>query len=376
LLDGGLHTQRIILREMQLETSAFRAPRPLRRLLLLVVFLIALGLPALLVWEARAPVGAAAALASDSAGSTHPENGAVACLGHIEPQDGVLQVTAAYLDGRPQRVSELRVKQGDPVRAGELLAVLDGKEQLQTAVRLDNARVDLARARLAQVKAGASASDIAAQKAEVSQAQAALDNARTEYHRYEVLHQNTDVSAADLDARRLVVHTDEQRLEEAEERLKSISAVRPTELDVAESELRVALAETDHARASLKSAMVYAPTAGRVLKIHAYPGEETGPEGLLDLGKTDSMYVEADVYETDISRVHPGQHAAVTSDLFSGKLSGKVETVGTTLSKSEILPLDPVAFADARVFKVRIRLDDGTQVAGLIHGKVNVVIQP
>ena len=88
------------------------------------------------------------------------------------------------------------------------------------------------------------------------------------------------------------------------------------------------------------------------------------------------MYVEAEVYETDIARVRPGQLATITSELFPGTMTGVVEVVGTTLAKNTVLPLDPVAFADARVFKVWIRLNQGEKVAGLIHGKVNVVIQP
>jgi HlyD family secretion protein len=112
------------------------------------------------------------------------------------------------------------------------------------------------------------------------------------------------------------------------------------------------------------------------LRILAHEGEEAGPGGLLDLGKTDSMYVEAEVYETDVARVRPGQKATMTSDLFSGELSGVVELVGATLAKNDVLPLDPVVFADARIFKVSIRLNDGAKVAGLVHGQVKVVIHP
>lgn len=88
------------------------------------------------------------------------------------------------------------------------------------------------------------------------------------------------------------------------------------------------------------------------------------------------MYVVAEVYETDVARVHRGQAATVTSDLFPGTVSGVVETVGTTLAKAEVLPLDPVAFADARIFRVRVRLQDANQVSQFINGKVNVVIRP
>jgi HlyD family secretion protein len=316
---------------------------------------------------------------AQSASESHPAANAgqaVGCLGYIEPQDGVLQVTVPYLAGRPQRVLELKVKDGDQVHAGQPLAILDGRESLQSAVRLAKTRVDLARRRLAQVKAGANSSDIAAQKAVVTQLQTTLANARAEYDRFATLRKQTDVSAAELDTRRLAVDTDEQRVHEAEERLQSLSQVRSTDVDVVQSELDVAVAEAASARVNLKSATVYSPVSGRVLKIHAYPGEEPGPQGLLDLGKTGAMYVEAEVYESDIPRIHSGQRAVITGSLFSGSLAGTIETVGAMISKANILPLDPVAFADARVFKVWIRLDQGERAANLVNGKVNVVIQP
>ena len=200
--------------------------------------------------------------------------------------------------------------------------------------------------------------------------QAALANARAEYHRFETLRQQTDVSAAELDARRLVVETDEQKLQEAEERLRTISEVRQTDVDVAQSELKVALAEEEQARLETGNAVVTSPSGGKVMSIHAYPGEEVGPQGLLDLGKTGEMYVEAEVYEADIARVHTGQHARITSDLFNGQLSGVVtgREVGGSIAKASVLPADPVSYADARVFKVWIKLsDDGKQVARKTH---------
>ena len=327
-----------------------------------------------LVHSLHSPAKSAAAA---PAATVKPQDNAVACLGRIEPQDDVLQVTAPYFEGRPQRVLELKVKENDEVHAGQLLAILDGKEQLETSLRRAEARADLARARLARVTAGAKPSDIAAQRAEVAQLETRLENARSEYQRYEKLHQTADVSNSDLDARRLAMQTTEQQLDEGQARLKSILEVPQTDVDVAESELRVALAEVANARSELESsAVVKAPADGRILQIYAHPGTEAGARGLLDMGRTNSMYVVAEVYETDIGRVHAGQRATVTSDLFSGLVSGAVETVGTTIAKADVLPLDPVAFADARIFHVYVHLQDGERVSGFINGKVNVVIRP
>ena len=43
------------------------------------------------------------------------------------------------------------------------------------------------------------------------------------------------------------------------------------------------------ARASLELAVVRSPIRAQVLEIHAYPGERVGPEGIMELGRTDRM---------------------------------------------------------------------------------------
>jgi multidrug efflux pump subunit AcrA (membrane-fusion protein) len=72
----------------------------------------------------------------------------------LAPENGVIGVAAPYVFGRPSLVRELRVKDGDRVRAGQPLAILDGNDQLQAALDQCRARVAVARSRLAQVKAG------------------------------------------------------------------------------------------------------------------------------------------------------------------------------------------------------------------------------
>ena len=88
------------------------------------------------------------------------------------------------------------------------------------------------------------------------------------------------------------------------------------------------------------------------------------------------MYVIAEIYEADIARIRIGQKAVISSDLLSERVSGTVTQISPQVSKSELLPLDPAAFADTRVIKVKIQLENAERVAGLIYGKVDVVIQP
>lgn len=78
-------------------------------------------------------------------------------------------------------MAELRVKQGDRVQVGQIIAVLDSRDRLEAAVRKAWEQVRVAQSRVAQVKAGAKTGDIDAQAATVNRLEAELNNAQVEY---------------------------------------------------------------------------------------------------------------------------------------------------------------------------------------------------
>jgi HlyD family secretion protein len=89
------------------------------------------------------------------------------------------------------------------------------------------------------------------------------------------------------------------------------------------------------------------------------------------------MMVVAEVYETDILRVRPGQQATISNRaLPETTLQGRVERVGLQIGKKDVLNTDPAADVDARVVEVYIRLDpeSSARVAGLTNLQVNVAI--
>jgi ABC exporter DevB family membrane fusion protein len=172
------------------------------------------------------------------------------------------------------------------------------------------------------------------------------------------------------------VDTLKQRLREAEATLNQTAEVRPVDVAIAQAELRNAQAEIQQAQAELDLAYVRSPKAGQVLKINARAGERVGEKGIVELGQTNRMYVRAEVYETDISRVRVGQKATINSSGFTGKVYGTVEEIGLEVGKKDVLGTDPVADVDARVVEVKIRLEpeDSKKVAGLTNLKVQAVI--
>jgi len=134
-----------------------------------------------------------------------------------------------------------------------------------------------------------------------------------------------------------------------------------------------AVAAEQRARAELEPASVRAPADGTVLKVHARAGEEVGVEGILELGRTDRMYVIAEVPESDVARVKRGDVVTIMGDALQESMQGAVEQIGARVMQSRILNTDPASFVDARIVEVKIRLHDSGRAAGLIHARVRVV---
>jgi len=305
-----------------------------------------------------------------------PQPSGISCLGHIEPRDGILRISARSISGQPSIVGKLKVREGDWVKAGQVVAVLDSRDQLEAAVRDLEARERVAQERVAQVKAGAKQADVAAQKAEIARLEAVVANARAQSDLGEELYKKQAATAVDLEQKHTLLETSTQMLNEARSRLLSLGEVREADVKLAEVEVQAAAASVASARAQLQAAEVRAPFEGRVLKINAHPGEEVGPKGILELGRTDQMYVIAEVVESDVGRLKIGENATISSEALQGPLLGKIESIGSEVAKNDVVPIDPASLTDARVVEVQIRLDDSATASRLVHGQVTAVIRP
>ena len=302
--------------------------------------------------------------------------GRISSLGRIEPQDGIIRVSARSISGQPSIVGELRVKDGDWVKAGQVIAVLDSHKQMEAIVRDLESQVAVAQQRVATVKAGGKKADTTAGEAEIARLQVVLTNDRLDADRYEDLFRKGSATIAERDQRRLAVDTTVQAIKAAQARVASLSEVREVDVKLAEEEVRAAQANVARAEVELQASIVHAPSNGKVLRVRAHAGEEIGPEGLIELGRTDRMYVIAEVDESDVSRVRVGQAATISGQALKSPLSGKVDFIGTRVARDSLEPTDPVSLTDARVVEVKILLDNSDEASRFIHGQVTAVIEP
>ncbi|MCC5617321.1 biotin/lipoyl-binding protein [Nostoc sp. CHAB 5836] len=207
---------------------------------------------------------------------TTPKSQKVAALGRLEPEAEVISLFAPLaLDG--DRIAQILVKEGDRVKARQVVAILDARDRLQTAVLQAQQQVRVAQAKLAQVQAGAKAGEIQAQQASVERLQAQsqgdktaqqqaifrieaqwsgdriaqeatikkleaeLKNASAEYQRYQQLYSQGAVSNSLYDSKGLTVETAKQEVDEAKAVLNRINTTASKEL----AEAKAALARTN-----------------------------------------------------------------------------------------------------------------------------------
>jgi HlyD family secretion protein len=159
-----------------------------------------------------------------------------------------------------------------------------------------------------------------------------------------------------------------------EQKLGRAMATSASKLETLELEVKAADAALVAARASLNLALVKAPFAGQIIYVHAHPGERVGVEGVVELGRTSAIYAVAEVYETDIIHIKTGQSATISSPALAAPVKGTVQHIGLKVGRMDVLGMDPIAEADARVVEVDILLDDNSAVKGLINLQVEVEI--
>lgn len=300
----------------------------------------------------------------------------VACLGRIQPEDGFVTIGARSLSGQPSLVGDLKVKEFDDVKAGQVVAILNSASQLDAALRQAESQIRVAEARLEQAMAPAKDADIAAQRADISRLEVQLANARTDYTRTENLFKEGIVSRALLDQTRLLIDTTPQMIAQSKERLRSLTEVRSIDVEVAKAEVQSAMANLLRARAEAEASIIRAPYDGRIVKINAWNGQEVGPAGILELARVKRMYVIAEVAQNDLPRVKIGQRAEIKGDVLPDPIHGRVEKIGMRVSRNSLTQHDPVGLTDARIMEVRILLDESKSVQNLIDALVEVRILP
>jgi HlyD family secretion protein len=233
------------------------------------------------------------------------------------------RLEAPLIDVGPKvtgRVVQVLVREGDRVKAGDLLIRLDLGE-LALAVERDKAGVEAAEARYKDLASGSRSAEIEAADAQVADRKAAVDLAARELQRQEYLLSRKVAAERDVDRAKTELERAQAALETA---LKQAQLARE---GFRKWQTEQARDEVDRARATLRQALtvaseseIRAPADAIVLHRMAEPGLllPAGQPGLT-LAFADRLYVRTFIPEPQLGRVKQGQVAQVSVDAFPGQ---------------------------------------------------------
>jgi len=259
------------------------------------------------------------------------------------------------------RVQEVRVKRGDVVKPGDLLATVDDTvERLMREARSEDARA--AAADVALLQAGARPQDVASLAAQVAAAKASEGLLGKSAERVRALAKMGAATAADLDRAEAELQRATAERRSLEERLAALrEGARREELSRARARSRaatssVALESERLARASLKALV-----GGTVVDVHVDPGELAAVgTPAVTVADTGHPYIDVFVPEGDVGGIRVGAAATVRVDSVKQQMAGTVEHVAR---KAEFTPrfLFSPRERPNLVMRVRVRVDDAAE---------------
>lgn len=242
-------------------------------------------------------------------------------------------------------VASVDVRDNQEVKAGQVLFRID---PLQFQIALDNAKANLGETALT-IEAMKDdyqrmLSDVAAQEAQVS-----LD--QVTYDRLADLVSKDDVSRQNYDRARYTLALDKSRLESLRQaaQVQLAKLAGNANIQVTDHPLyKQAKAQVDEAQRELDHTQVHAPFDGVVTQVDALqPGTYLVSQtaaltntGAVALVSTQQTWIEAQMKETDLTYVRPGNHVDISVDTYPGRVwSGRVESISPASgSEFSILP--------------------------------------
>ncbi|MEI6766072.1 MAG: HlyD family secretion protein [Bacteroidota bacterium] len=270
-------------------------------------------------------------------------------------------VDADYIAVSPKitgRILNVFVDEGDSVKQGELLVVLDSNDLLSQKCQAIAAK-EQARAGIAQAEAryNLDQQSIKVQEINVAKAQEDYDRAKIQF-------QSDVISKEQYDHIKKVWEGAKAQLEFSKSQVDvSKSQIAIVNATVASADAQIRVIETN-----LKNTRIYASIDGVVAKRWLLPGEvvQTG-QAVLTVVNNKKFWVNVYLEETNIGEVHLDQKTRFSIDAFHGVMfTGKIISIGSNTASQ--FSLIPPSNASGNFTKVTQRIPIKISIEGTENG--------
>lgn len=259
------------------------------------------------------------------------------------------------------RVAQMNVDEGDKVKKGQVLAVLDSTS-LQLKLAQAKAEAESYQYSLNALSNGSRPEEIKQADANVQAAQALVEQTQSQLNRLQSTANDSigAVSKQDLDNARSQYQEAKARLEASQQQAKLLrQGSRKEDIARAQAQLKAVQAQADLLQYQLTQTELVAPQDAIVRARLLEVGDMASPQRpAYTLALTDPKWIRAYVNEVELGKVRQGMNAKVITD--SDPTSPINGTIGYISSVAEFTP-KTVQTTDLRtdlVYEIRILVDD------------------
>jgi len=247
---------------------------------------------------------------------------------------------------------------------------------LQAAAKIKQAEADAQLAEQERARAGQLLQSGAIARAEYDSRVAAADSANA---RLEGERQGVEAARRRIDELNAKARAASSRLREAQQNAPDVLVGKRATVELRKASVDAAQAAFEQAELNLGYAQVTAPVKGIVGKRSVNVGDRvTAGQPLLGITQIDKLWVTANFRETQVRKMHAGQHATVHVDALGRDFEGEVESfAAATGSRYSVLPPENASGNYVKVVQrlpVRVRLLRGQ--AGLEQLRPGMSVEP
>lgn len=257
---------------------------------------------------------------------------------------------------------ELRIKNDQKVKHGEIIAVLSNYSQADVSVRTAEAELKKTERKREAMVSGYRVTNIGLQEI--------IAKGKAEQVKLKTLELTRSDGPPDVKQLQLdMARTD---LEREQAKLKVMKETLAVDLARIDDDLKIQKASLDAARTKLEQSLVRSPLDGIVVQIYAQPGERIGQNGIAKIVDMSQMRVVADVDERLMDRARIGTKVDVTFRGSANTYPGKVSRIVPIVKRMQRIEPDGGLTTDAPVVQVEVELDNPSSMPAVLGREARI----